>query len=593
MRSPLLLTILLLIAMNTAYANQYITPGTGARYTLDDLVTNSGGRVTFSSGTYFINDTVSINASDTLTIYNDATVKFMLNTYLGVRGNGVLLIDPQNNVTFTANNITDGYLGVKLDTTSASIIRKLTFEYAVSFRINDCNPVLDSCIFRYNNNLASTSFGNGAIALFRASPLIKNCSFINNKRAAIQGGSNISNAPKIYNNYFFANSTTNANVPQINLGATSASGQDTVKIIGNTIYGGYVMSGGIGFLPIGNVYAVINGNVIRKNRYGVTFNGGSNINAVISYNIIDTNNIQNDPNLGGSGIAFSGGSSSSQQNSIVTGNLFRANLWGITIQNRARPTLGNLSNADTTDDGKNQFINNTNGTTPFIDLYNNTGDNIMAENNYWYTNDIAVAEQKIFHQADNASLGLVDFDPIATAQSLPVTLVRFDAVLQDKKVKLCWQTATEENAAYFNIQRGVDGKSFATIAKEYAAGNTNPLTSYERIDQVNGINAGVIYYRLQIVDKDGRISYSGIKTVKLDNNIRFSIAPNPASKYIAVTGEGKANIRIINMAGQVLLNTVVALPAGNIDVSMFKKGLYIVAIAGEKGVVTYERLLIQ
>jgi hypothetical protein len=593
MRSPLLLTILSLIVMNTVYANQYVTPGTGVKYTLDDLVTNSGGRVTFSSGTYFINDTVSINTNDTLAIYNDATVKFMLNTYLGVRQNGVLLIDPQNNVTFTANNVTDGYLGVKLDTTSASIIRKLTFEYAVSFRINDCNPTLDSCIFRYNNNLASTSFGNGAIALFRANPLIKNCSFINNKRAAIQGGANISNAPKIYNSYFFANSTTNANVPQINLGSTSASGQDTVKIIGNTIYGGYVMSGGIGFLPTGNVYAVINGNVIRKNRYGVTFNGGSNINAVISYNIIDTNNIQNDPNLGGSGIAFSGGSASSQQNSIVTGNIIRANLWGITIQGRSRPNLGNLSNADTTDDGKNQFINNTNATTPFIDLYNNTVDNIMAENNYWYTNDIAVAEQRIFHQVDNASLGLVDFDPIATAESLPVTLVRFDAMLQDKKVRLYWQTATEENAAWFNIQRSVDSKSFATIGKEYAAGNTASLTSYEHIDPVNEINAGIVYYRLQVVDKDGRISYSGIKIVGLKNGIRFSLAPNPASKYITVAGEGKATIRIMNMAGQVLFNTSGALPVNNIDVSVLMKGMYVVAITNEKGTVSYERLLVQ
>lgn len=588
-----LLLLSLVIYCNTLLANQYITPGTGVKYSLDDLVANSAGRVTLSAGTYFINDTIIVNTNDTVAMQNDATVKFMINTYIGVRENGVLLIDPPNEVLFTANNTTDGYLGVRLDTSSGSIIRNLVMEYAVSFRMNDCSPLIDSCTFRYNNNLASTTFGNGAIALFRSSPLIKNSNFISNKRAAIQGGANISNAPKIYNNYFFANSTSNANVPAINLGATSASGQDTVKIIGNTIIGGNTMSGGIGFLPVGNTYAIINGNVIRKNRYGITLNGGANINAVISYNIIDTNNIQNDPNLGGSGISFSGGSATSQQNTIVTGNILRANLWGITIQGRAKPNLGNLSNADTTDNGKNQFINNTNATTPQIDLYNNTIDNIMAENNYWNTDDPLVAEQRIFHQVDNASLGLVDFDPIMTSAALPVTLVRFDAVLQEKTVKLSWQTSYEENTSHFNIQRSVDAKTFVTVAKQFAAGNTSSLTNYDVTDAVGNVSAATVYYRLQVVDRDGRIAYSSIKTITLNNDVRFSIAPNPATKHISIVGTGSVHLRIMNSNGQLVHSRSLMLPAASLDISTLKPGLYIISIADETGRLQSERLLVR
>jgi parallel beta-helix repeat protein len=591
MKAIVLVVCTVLFFTTAALSNQYVTPGTGVKYTLDDLVTNSGGRVTLTAGIYYVSDTISINTNDTLTLYTDATIKYAANTFLGVRKNGVLLIDPPNNVTFTADNLTSGYLGVKIDSSNASIIRKLTLEYAVSFRINDCNPTLDSCILQFNNHLTSTSFGNGAVSLFRASPLIKNCRFINNKLAAIQGGGNISNAPKILNNYFFANVTNNANVPQINLGATSA-GADTVKIIGNTIIGASVMSGGIGFLPIGNAYAIINGNIIRKNRYGITFNGGANINAVISYNLIDSNNIQNNPNLGGSGIAFSGGSATSQQNSIVTGNIISNNLWGITIQNRSKPNLGNLSNADTTDDGKNQFYYNTNSSTPFIDLYNNSIDNISAENNFWNTHDLSVAETKIFHQVDNASLGLVDFDPIITSIPLPVSLTKFDAVKKERSVLLNWQTETEINTAYFNIQKSTDGRVFTTIGKVNAAGNTTSSSTYSYSD-LDKLDGNAVFYRLQIVDKDGKTSYSNVKKLSRNSTFSFRIVPNPANHFITLEGEGIVTMKIVNLTGQTFIQQQLSLPVSEINISTLRPGNYVVYITDSKGNNASQRLIVQ
>ncbi len=591
MKAFYLYVSLLLVSFSTS-ANQYVTPGTGVKYTLDDLVTNSGGSVTLTAGIYYVVDSIYINTNDTLSIFADATVRYGLNTLLGTKKNGVLLIDPPNNVTFTADNLTSGYLGVRLDSSSGSVIRKLTLEYAVSFRISDCSPTLDSCILQFNNHLASTTFGNGAVALFRGSPVIKNCRFINNKRAAIQGGANIANAPKILNNYFFANSTNNVNVPQINLGSTGTS-SDTVKIIGNTIIGGYTMSGGIGFLPTGNVYAFINGNIIRKNRYGITFNGGANINAVVSYNIIDSNNIQNDPNLGGSGIAFSGGSSTSQQNTIVTGNIIRGNLWGITIQHRSKPNLGNLSNTDTTDDGKNQFINNTNANTPDIDLYNNSIDNISAENNYWNTDDPATAEARIFHQVDDGSLGLVDFDPILTAAVLPVTFSEFNVIKKERSIFLKWETETEVNVSHFNVQRSADGRSFTTIGRINAAGNTtgSSIYSYSDLDKLTGSKE--VFYRLQILDKDGKTTYSNVKRVVLNTDVSFRIIPNPASNFITVEGEGVVTMKIVNIAGKILIQTQLTLPVSQVDISALNPGAYFVHITDHKGNNSAQRLLVQ
>ncbi|MBK8710611.1 MAG: T9SS type A sorting domain-containing protein [Niastella sp.] len=476
-----------------SFAN-YTTPGTGVIWNLNDLVANSSGDVSFDGSSYYINDTITISNTDAIQINTDETVKFAGATYIYVLG--TLLINPPNQVLFTAQNINNRYMGIWIDNNSSSSIKKLTLEYANSLRLSDCSIVIDSCTFQYNSALST--FGNSAISLFRSNPVISNCKFLNNMRAAIQGGANISNAPKIIKNVFMGNNTLNGNVPQINLGATSA-GTDTVKIIDNQILQASTKSGGIGFLPIGNVYAIISGNTIINNRYGITFNGGSNINSIISYNIISNNNTDNNPATGGSGIAFSGGAVGSPQNTIVTGNEITGNLWGITMQGHSQPNIGNLANSDTTDDGKNRIYNNTNVSTPNIALYNNSPEPISAQGNYWGTNDPVEIENVIFHQPDNAALGLVNFSNFI----LPVSISRFTAQWQQENIRLNWQTENEVNSDYFDIERSTNGQNFTAIARLGASGHAANTTSYSYLDKNLPGNISTFYYRLKQVDNDG------------------------------------------------------------------------------------------
>ncbi len=550
MRKFYLIALLVLCTALTSLANNFSSPGTGVKWTLTDLVSNAGGDVTFSGGEYFVNDTVFIALNDTLSITANAVVRFIAGSYLDI--NGTLIINPPTGVTFTAQNASTGFLGMRVDSSNTTVLRKLTFEYANSLRLFDCTIKIDSCIFRYNS--PTTSWGNGAVSLNRANPVITNCQFLDNQRAAVQSGSNINNAPKIMNCLFMGNNTLNTNVPQINLGATS-NGSDTVKIINNQILRASTNSGGIGFLPIGSAYAIINGNTIRNNRYGITFSGGSSINAVVSYNIIDSNNTQNDPNLGGSGISFSGGSATSHQNAIVTGNTFRANLWGITILNFAKPNLGDLTNTDTTDDGKNIFINNTNATTPGIDLYNNSPDPIMAQNNYWNTATLATVETKIFHQVDNSALGLVNYEPIIVA--LPIGLKQFSAVGNGNNVLLNWQTANEQNSSFFSVERSRDGQLFNEIGKVGANGSA----AVYHYNDINGLlNETNIFYRLRLVDRDGRFSYSPILSLNRNSDIKANVKlyPSIASPSqlftVTITSDQQQHfmVQFINTAGQVL-----------------------------------------
>ncbi|MEO8588584.1 MAG: Calx-beta domain-containing protein [Flavobacteriales bacterium] len=94
---------------------------------------------------------------------------------------------------------------------------------------------------------------------------------------------------------------------------------------------------------------------------------------------------------------------------------------------------------------------------------------------------------------------------------LPVELIDFTAKPEDAFVRLDWTTGSEEDNAYFTIERSGDGISFEPIISTPGAGNSTQLMSYTDLDRapLNGMN----YYRLRQTDADGTSSLSAVVTV--------------------------------------------------------------------------------
>lgn len=409
-----MITAFFLTAVYSTLLADYTTPGTNKVWNLDSLVANSSGAVTYTGGIYYFNTNININQSDTFKILNNSIVKFGTAYFLNVYG--TLIIHPHDSVLFTASDTNAKYSGIRLDSLAdASVIKHLIFEYANAISLIDCDALIDSCIIR-NNNYYTTGSRSGAVYLFRSNSTISNCKIYNNIRAAINSGANIPSSPKILNNLIFGNSTSNYNTAQINMGA---AGTQPLIIRGNQILRASTNSGAIAFLPAGTIpNLVIENNIIKNNRYGIALLAGG-INAYINNNIIDSNNTQGSPALGGSGLNFAGNWPASSV--IVTRNTIRWNLWGVTIQNTAKPNLGNVFNSDTSDNGNNKIYYNSNS-GKYYDLYNNTADTIKAENNYWGTTIPDSIEAHIFHKADSSALGFVDYIPFAFATGIPVNL---------------------------------------------------------------------------------------------------------------------------------------------------------------------------
>ncbi|MDQ2752322.1 MAG: T9SS type A sorting domain-containing protein, partial [Bacteroidota bacterium] len=118
------------------------------------------------------------------------------------------------------------------------------------------------------------------------------------------------------------------------------------------------------------------------------------------------------------------------------------------------------------------------------------------------------------------------------ATALPVTFASFTAFLQNKNVLLQWKTAQEINTHHFNIQRSLTGIDFVTVDAITASSNATGST-YNYNDQTFAKTnvPPSAYYRIQEVDKDGKLFYSGTALVHGGQNI-VSLYPNPAGSLI-------------------------------------------------------------
>lgn len=123
-------------------------------------------------------------------------------------------------------------------------------------------------------------------------------------------------------------------------------------------------------------------------------------------------------------------------------------------------------------------------------------------------------------------IGSIDytFDCITV---LPVSLEKFEAIKNGCDVMLSWQTAHEQNLDHFEIEYAADGTNFTTLNKV----NAKNISSGSHYRYAVAEIAEKAFYRIKMVDKDGRHQFSNVISVTncLNDNC-WKIAPNPVNK---------------------------------------------------------------
>lgn len=166
--------------------------------------------------------------------------------------------------------------------------------------------------------------------------------------------------------------------------------------------------------------------------------------------------------------------------------------------------------------------------------------------------------------------------------SLPLTLLSFTGAVNGKEVQLQWVTTTEINTKNFVVQRSTDAMNFENIGVVNAAGNSAQKTSYQFNDAGFNKGANKIYYRLQMVDNDGKFAYSKIASVIiLPDGKLFIVYPNPVKDNLFITTNSTlsmAEIKIMDQTGKMVFRQQVEnIQANNstkINIANLQKGIY-------------------
>lgn len=168
-------------------------------------------------------------------------------------------------------------------------------------------------------------------------------------------------------------------------------------------------------------------------------------------------------------------------------------------------------------------------------------------------------------------------------EALPVELQDFTLEQKLGEVWLNWLTASEENSASYEIERSTDGVHFTSIGSVLALGTTAEKSSYQLIDQTPLI--GVNYYRLKMLDLDGKFEYSKILSTEILGK-QVIIAPTLVKaehQSIKIQSRDKRPVRVelIDASGRSIQRFTSKSNKIEIPVAYLPNGTYSIHLDGE------------
>jgi len=178
---------------------------------------------------------------------------------------------------------------------------------------------------------------------------------------------------------------------------------------------------------------------------------------------------------------------------------------------------------------------------------------------------------------------------LSACQTLAETLLRFNGQWKNGNIQLSWQTADEINMSRYIVERSTDGFVFTPVQQTEAKGGE--LNTYTMTD--THVPSGIVYYRLQSVEKGGSVNYSSVISFKKTNTQLFNVSPTLITGNTPVTVSCTATshaafIRVVGADGKVWQTVPVAAGLTNtsIDLTSLPNGSYFIVFSGNDNVVT-------
>lgn len=180
---------------------------------------------------------------------------------------------------------------------------------------------------------------------------------------------------------------------------------------------------------------------------------------------------------------------------------------------------------------------------------------------------------------------------IPFTSTLPVTLVSFTGVHNSTQVQLNWKTANEQSLKQFEVEWSNDGthwQVFTIVAARGTAGGTADYTT------PHILQTGINYYRLRMVDIDGRFAYSNILRITKDGQRDLQVYPSPAKEIITLSlpGASSAVIKLVANTGNTVHTQNTSGNAVTVNIARLPAGIYTVQVS-QDGILYTQRIVKQ
>ena len=142
---------------------------------------------------------------------------------------------------------------------------------------------------------------------------------------------------------------------------------------------------------------------------------------------------------------------------------------------------------------------------------------------------------------------------MGTTTVVPVSLLDFNGKYQHQSIALGWSTETELYTKYFTIEKSFDQVLFNPLISFPASGNSQGKNNYHHID--NTFLKAINYYRLKIVDFDGRYTFSKTIAVSAPIDNVVLVFPNPVKDELFIRlqdGSMETTLRIADIKGTIV-----------------------------------------
>jgi hypothetical protein len=318
---------------------------------------------------------------------------------------------------------------------------------------------------------------------------------------------------------------------------------------------------------------------------------GAAISANAKVQVISFNSVINPPTLQASALVFSNTSANAMKLTWTNGNGARR----LVIASLS-PIAGNPSNNKFYQANAQFLLGDTVAAAGNFVVYNGTENNVVVNGlNPFTTYYFKIVE---FNGNGISSKYLSGANLFGSNTTLPVTLLNFTvAACNEKCADIKWQTSSEINNNYFEVERSNNTMDWKVIGRLKGAGNSQSLLSYGMIDYMADLSAPLpekLYYRLKQVDFDGQFSLSKILALNLNlQSPKVLVFPNPFENKLIVeyNNNEPLNITIFDFQGTVIYSSN-QLSKESLELSHLPAGMYLIQFKNDIGeVIHLEKVL--